>query len=256
VTLDAYPYLAGSTFLGAWIPARVQSGSPAEVVARLSDPALRPGLIAELDRGPRTYVLTAWDEFQISGVGTEANRELEGLRIPDAAARRGLSVGAFICDLLVEERMNVTILAFNGVEENVRRIMTHPAYTVGTDAILVGGSVHPRAAGTYPTVLGTYARDERVISLERAVNAMTGAPAARLGLADRGVIRAGLAADLVLFDAATVGARNSYTDSRVPPAGMPYVIINGVPVKWDDQPTGARPGRILRGDGQGRASAA
>jgi N-acyl-D-amino-acid deacylase len=127
---------------------------------------------------------------------------------------------------------------------------------VGTDAILVGGSVHPRAAGTYPTILGTYARQEGVISLERAVNAMTGAAARRIGLTDRGLVRPGLAADLVVFDPATVAARNSYEDSRVPPAGMPYVIVNGVPVKWDDAPTDARPGRILRGDGKGRARAA
>jgi N-acyl-D-amino-acid deacylase len=94
-----------------------------------------------------------------------------------------------------------------------------------------------------------------VISLERAVQGMTGAPAARMGLVDRGFVRAGLAADLVVFDPTTVAPRNSYDDSRVPPTGMPYVIVNGVPVKWDDQPTGARPGRIIRGDGQGRAFA-
>lgn len=255
VTLDAYPYLAGSTFLGAWIPAHVMAGTTAEAIERLADPERRAALAAEIEVGPRTYVYTDWGEFQLSGVGSEADRDLEGLRIPAAAAARGKGLGDLICDLLVASRMNVTILAFSGVEENVRAVMQHPAYTVGTDAILVGGSVHPRAAGTYPTVLGTYARQEGVISLERAVNAMTGAAAARMGLADRGVVRTGLAADLVLFDPTTVAARNSYEDSRVPPAGMPYVIVNGVPVKWDDAPTGMRPGRIIRGDGQGRASA-
>jgi N-acyl-D-amino-acid deacylase len=256
VTLDAYPYLAGSTFLGAWIPAWVQAGTSDEVVQRLADPELRQGLMAELEAGPRTYVLATWDDFQISGVGSERNRDLEGLRLPAAAAHRGKRLGAFICDLLVEERMNVTILAFAGIEENVREIMRHAAYTVGTDAILVGGTVHPRAAGTYPTVLGRYVREEGVITLERAVQAMTGAPAARLGLVDRGLVREGLAADLVLFDPTTVAARNTYEDSRVPPAGMPYVIINGEAVKWDDQPTGARPGRVIRGDGTRRARAA
>ena len=255
VTLDAYPYLAGSTFLGAWIPAHVMTGTTQEAIERLADPARRAALAAEIEAGPRTYVYTDWGEFQLSGVGSEADRDLEGLRIPAAAAARGKRLGDFICDLLVASHMNVTILAFSGVEENVRRVMQHPAWMVGTDAILVGGSVHPRAAGTYPTVLGTYARQEGVISLERAVNAMTGAAAARMGLVDRGIIRTGLAADLVRFDPTTVAARNSYEDSRVPPAGMPYVFINGVPVKWDDAPTGMRPGRILRGDGQGRASA-
>jgi N-acyl-D-amino-acid deacylase len=253
VTFDTYPYLAGSTFLGAWIPAHVMRGTTDEAIATLSDPERRPQILAEIEAGPRTYVYTDWGEFQIAGAAH--NRDLEGLRIPAAAAKRGRPLGAFIADLLIAEHMNVTILAFNGREENVREVMRHPAWTVGTDAILVGGTVHPRAAGTYPTILGTYARDEGVLSLERAVNAMTGAAAKRIGLVDRGLVRPGLAADLVLFDPATVAPRNSYEDSRVPPAGMPWVIINGVPVKADDQPTGARPGRVLRGNGTGRARA-
>jgi N-acyl-D-amino-acid deacylase len=256
VTLDTYPYLAGSTFLGAWIPAHIMAGSTQQAVETLSDPARRDALAREIEAGPRNYVYIEWDEFQLSGIGAPAYEDLVGLRLPAAAARRGQRLGDFICDLLVAARMNVTILAFNGREENVRRVMQDPGWTVGTDAILVGSSVHPRAAGTYPTVLGTYARQEGIISLERAVNAMTGAPAGRIGLVDRGLVQPGLAADLVVFDPVTVGARNSYEDSRVPPAGMPYVIVNGVPVKWDDAPTDERPGRIIRGDGTGRAAAA
>jgi N-acyl-D-amino-acid deacylase len=99
-------------------------------------------------------------------------------------------------------------------------------------------------------------REQRVLSLERAVRAMTGAAADRLGLTDRGYVREGLAADLVLFDAGRVAARNSYEEPRVAPEGMPYVIVNGEPVKWDDALTGARPGRVIRGDGTGRAAAA
>lgn len=255
VSLDTYPYLAGSTFLGAWIPARVQAGTPDEVAARLADPALRPGLEEEIERGPRTYVLCSWADFQIAGVASERNRDLEGLRIPEAAARRGRPVGRFICDLLVEERMDVSILAFTGIEENVRRVMQHPTWTVGTDAILVGGSIHPRASGTYPTILGRYVREEGVISFERAIRAMTGAPADRIGLTDRGYVRAGLAADLVLIDPETVAARSTYREPRIPPAGLPYVIVNGEPVVWADAPTGARPGRVIRGDGKGRAHA-
>jgi N-acyl-D-amino-acid deacylase len=255
VTLDAYPYLAGSTFLGAWIPERLQAGSPDEIVARLSDPDERPAIVEELDRGPRQFMLLGWEDFVIAGTGSGRNRDLEGLRVPEAAARRGVSVGRLVCDLLVAERMAVSILAFAGVEENVREVMRHPAWMVGTDAILVGGSPHPRATGTYPTVLGTYVRDEGVLPLERAVRGMTGGPARRLGLADRGLVRPGLAADLVLFDPATVAAGSTYEEPLLPPAGMPYVLVNGVPVKWDDAPTGERPGRVIRGDGQGRAAA-
>lgn len=256
VTLDSYPYLAGSTFLGAWIPAHIMAGTTQQAMETLSDPHRRPALEAEIEAGPRDFVYIEWGEFQLSGIGSQAHADLVGLRLPAAAERRGQRLGAFICDLLVASRMNVTILAFNGREENVRRVMQDPGWTVGTDAILVGGSVHPRAAGTYPTILGTYVRDERVIDLPRAVNAMTGAAAKRIGLVDRGLIRPGLAADLVVFDPATVAPGNSYEDSRVPPVGLPFVIVNGVPVKWDDAPTDARPGRIIRGDGTGRSRAA
>jgi N-acyl-D-amino-acid deacylase len=117
---------------------------------------------------------------------------------------------------------------------------------VGTDAILVGASPHPRATGTYPTVLGRYVREEGIVTLERAVRAMTGGPAARLGLGDRGRIEPGLAADLVLFDPGRVGSPATYEHPLASPVGMPYVFVNGQPVKWDDQPTGERAGVVLR----------
>ena len=131
--------------------------------------------------------------------------------------------------------------------------MGDPGYTVGTDSILVGDSIHPRAGGTYPRVLGTYVREEGVLSLVDAVRAMTGAPAERLGLADRGIVRPGAKADLVLFDDTTVSGPASYADPWLPPIGMPYVLVNGEAVKWDDEMTGGRPGHAIRGNGKGSA---
>ena len=254
VTLDAYPYLAGSTFLGAFLPDFVQDGTPDEIVARLRKPEVRRAVVAELDERPKHFVQVGWDVFVISGLGTPTPEALEGQRIPEIATSRGTSVGELVCDLLIEQEMKVGIIAHIGNEENVRTIMGDHTYTVGTDSILVGSSIHPRAGGTYPRILGTYVRDEGVITLERAVRAMSGGPADRLGLVDRGYVRVGQRADLVLFDSANVAGPASYEQPDLAPKGMPWVFVNGEAVKWEDEMTGARPGRVIRGDGKGSAT--
>jgi N-acyl-D-amino-acid deacylase len=254
VTLDAYPYLAGSTFLGAFLPDRVQGGAPDEVVARLRDPRTRAEVVADLDRGPKQFVQVTWDAFAIAGLGRQTASDIVGRRIPEIAASRGRSVGELVCDLLVENDMNVGVIAHFGNEENVRTIMRDPGYTVGTDGILVGGSIHPRAGGTYPRILGTYVREEGILPLERAIRCLSAAAADRLGLAERGYLRPGQRADLVLFDSTTIAGPASYEEPLLPPVGMPFVFVNGEPVKWDDELTGARPGHVIRGDGSGRAA--
>lgn len=254
VTLDAYPYLAASTFLGAFLPEFAQGGSPDEIVARLRQPDVRRAVVAELDLRPKQMFQASWDSFAISSLGTPSVDHIEGRRIPEIAASRDQSIGEFVCDLLIEQRMRVGIVAHIGDEGNVRAIMGDPTYMVGTDSILVGDSVHPRAGGTYPRILGTYVRDEGVMSMERAVRAMSGGPADRLGFSDRGYIRVGRRADAVLFDATRVAGPASYAEPKLAPVGMPYVFVNGEAVKWDDEMTNARPGRVIRGNGQGVAA--
>jgi N-acyl-D-amino-acid deacylase len=246
ITLDAYPYLAGSTFLAAWLPESAQAGTPAEVMARLRDAEQRARIVSELNGGPRTYVVCTWEDFQIAGVRTEQNRSAEGRRLPELAAARAVSVGDLIVDLLLEEEMEVSILAFVGNEDNVREIMRHPVYTVGTDGILVGGAPHPRAYGTFPKLLGEYVRDLQLMSLEEAVRKMTSAAAQRMGIRDRGLLRTGMKADLVVFEPAAVGSPATYADPKRFPTGIPYVLVNGTPVVWDGRHTGATPGRVLR----------
>jgi N-acyl-D-amino-acid deacylase len=253
VTLDAYPYLAGSSFLGAYLPDSVQGRSPDEMVVALRRPDVRAAVVAELDRGPKQFVHVEWSDIAISNLGNSPGQGVVGRRLTEIAATRGVTVGELICDLLIENEMKVGMIAHVGNEDNVRTVMADPNYTVGTDSILVGDSIHPRAGGTYPRILGTYVRESGVLPLETAVRAMSGAPAARLGLVDRGTIEQGKKADLVLFDDTTVAGPASYDDPWLPPIGMPYVFVNGEPVKWDDEMTGARPGRVIRGDGKGSA---
>jgi N-acyl-D-amino-acid deacylase len=143
-----------------------------------------------------------------------------------------------------------------GNEENVRLIMTHPAHMVGSDGILVGARPHPRAWGTFPRYLGHYARDLGIISLENAVRKMTSLPAMRLGFSDRGLIRPGMVADVVCFDPEEVSDRGTYEDPCRIPDGIPYVLVNGVPVVDGGRHTGRLPGRALRRSGGQSASAA
>lgn len=254
VTLDAYPYLAGSTFLGAFLPAYVQGGTPHDIVARLQEPETRRRLIADLNVQPDQWAQASWDMFAISSLGTPSVDRIEGRRIPEVAAYRGQSIGQFVCDLLIEQHMQVGVIVHFGNEDNVRTVMSDPGYMVGTDSVIVGSSIHPRASGTYPRVLGTYVREEGVLTLARAVRAMSGGPADRLGLTDRGYIRPGQRADLVLFDHTAVAGPASYEDPELAPLGMPYVFVNGEAVKWDDEMTDARPGRVIRGRGDGTAA--
>ena len=133
-----------------------------------------------------------------------------------------------------------------GDEDNVQTIMRHPAHLVGSDGLLIGDRPHPRAWGTFPRYLGHYARELGVLTLAECVAKMTSRPARRLGLADRGRVAAGCAADLVVFDADRVADRATYADPQQPAAGIPYVMVNGTLVIDDDRHTGALPGRSVR----------
>jgi N-acyl-D-amino-acid deacylase len=240
VTLDTYPYLPGSTTLAAVLPSWASAGGPAATLARLQDPEavrrIRHAL--EVEGSDGCHGVTAdWDTLQVAGV-----------RDPALAAFTGRYVRDFetFLDLLVRDRLGTTVLQHVGHEDNVRTIMRHRTHTVGSDGLLVGERPHPRAWGTFPRYLGHYVREEGVLGLEDCVAHMTSRPAARLGLRDRGVLRVGAVADLVLFDPATVAARATFEDPRRPAAGIPHVLVAGEFVVRDGGRTRALPGRALR----------
>ncbi|MFI5954322.1 amidohydrolase family protein [Cryptosporangium sp. NPDC051539] len=249
VTLDTYPYLPGSTTLAAVLPSWSATGGPEATLARLSDPAALARIREHLEVTGSDGchgVIAEWDTLQISGVRNPELSEIVGSTIASLATQSGRDPFEVFADVLRRDRLGTTILQHVGHEPNVRRIMRHPRHLVGSDGLLVGGRPHPRAWGTFPRYLGHYAREEGVLGLEECVARMTGRPAARLGLADRGVLNVGAVADLVLFDPATVAAGATFDDPRRPAVGIPYVFVDGVRVIDDGRRTSALPGRSLR----------
>ncbi|WP_380161285.1 amidohydrolase family protein [Kineococcus sp. R86509] len=243
VTLDSYPYLPGSTTLAAVLPSWASEGGPEATLLRLGDPeALRRIRYAlEVEGSDGCHGVTVdWDTVQVSGV-----RHPEIAELADLVGRRITGFEMFV-DVLRRDRLGTTILQHVGHEENVRAIMAHPRHTVGSDGLLVGARPHPRAWGTFPHYLGHYVREEGVLGLEDCVAHMTSRPARRLGLRDRGVLRPGAVADLVLFDPTTVAAGATFEHPRRQAVGIPHVLLGGEPVVADGRRTDALPGRALR----------
>jgi N-acyl-D-amino-acid deacylase len=190
-----------------------------------------------------------WDTVEVSGVADPSLAGYTGRTIARTAAERGEEPFAVARRLLLEDRLGTTVLQHVGHEENVRAIMRHRAHTGGSDGILVGGRPHPRAYGTFPHYLGHYVRELGVLSLEECVAHLTGRPAARLRLPDRGLVREGYRADLVLFDPRTVAAGATFDAPRTPPAGIPHVLVDGRFAVEDGRRTGVLAGRSVRRGG-------
>ncbi|GAA5052703.1 N-acyl-D-amino-acid deacylase family protein [Streptomyces similanensis] len=249
ITLDTYPYTPGCTTLVALLPSWASEGGPERVLARLADGAAAERIRHDLEETGSDGchgVPVEWETIEISGVTAPALAEYVGRTVAESAARRGESPWTVARRLLVEDRLGTTILQHVGHEENVRAIMRHPVHTGGSDGILRGTKPHPRAYGTFPRYLGHYVRELGVLSLEECVAHLTGRPAARLRLPDRGVVREGYRADLVLFDPATVAAGATFERPRTPPTGIPYVLVDGRFVIEDGRRTDVLAGRAVR----------
>jgi N-acyl-D-amino-acid deacylase len=249
ITLDSYPYLPGATTLAALLPSWAAIGGPDALTARLRDPSARARMTADLEvtgSDGNHGVPVDWSAIQISGTRHAANSKQAGLSVAEAAARAGKPPAQFCFDLLLADELGVSCLLHVGNEENVRAILRHPAHLVGSDGLLIGERPHPRAWGTFPRYLGHYTRDEGLLTLEECVAHMTGRAARRLGLADRGRVAPGLAADVVLFDPDTVADQATFEQPRRAATGIPYVLVNGEFVIDDYRRTAAAPGRALR----------
>lgn len=258
ITLDTYPYLPGATTLSAILPSWASSGGTQATLDRLADPAAR----AKIRESVEIYgsdgchgVVAEWDTLEISGVQNPALADYVGKTIKDIAAETGAEPFDVFARILLEDRLGTGILQHVGHEENVQAIMKHRTHTGGSDGLLVGAKPHPRAWGTFPRYLGHYCRELGLLTLEETVHHLSGRPAARLKLHNRGLVREGYAADLVLFDPDTVRDEATFENPRQAAAGIHYVFVNGTPAIDGGQPTGARAGRALRRSPDGRTRA-
>jgi N-acyl-D-amino-acid deacylase len=261
VSADQYPWTAGENGLDANLPLWVRDGGPDKLIARLADPAVRARVRAELHKDDRSWE----NQYQCAGGGkgiliatvvNPALKKYEGQTVADIARAEGKDEVDVIMDLVAADRAHTSNIIFIMDDKDVRAALRHPFVSLCTDsgAEAVDGifgqeKSHPRAWASAPRILGHYVRDEHLLPLEEAVRKMTSLPASRMGLADRGIVRAGMAADLVAFDPEKVRDVSTYTDPLHYSEGIPYVAVNGQLVVDGGKITDARPGRPLYGPG-------
>jgi N-acyl-D-amino-acid deacylase len=251
---DQYPYHASSTWLAALLPYWAQAGGAKAVAERLTDPEMRARLRKDWQENRADWEdrggMRDWSDIVVSQC--DARPEVLGKSIAEIAKAEGQDPLETIFDLIVLSEGQVGGVWFDQSEDNVRTLMRHPMVVVGSDGsslspqgVLGQSKPHPRSYGTFPRVLGRYVREEKVLSLEEAVKKMTSVTAQRFGLADRGVVREGAWADLVLFDADTVADRATFTDPHQYPTGIPCVVVNGKIVIHHGDHTGVLAGQVL-----------
>lgn len=252
VHFDRYPYVAYSTGLSNLFPATARSGGTRAFLQRLEDPGERPAL--EAYAREKVAQLGSWNSVQISSIGAEANSWMKGLRLGDVAAAAGEEPFDLAIRLLREEGGSVGMIGFGMSEENTALILSHPRGMVCSDGSVYApsgplseGVPHPRSYGTFPRVLGHYVREKAVMTLETAISKMTGLPAMKLGLQDRGTIRPGAFADLVAFNPDTVADQATFEDPHRYPVGIEMVVVNGVVTAREGEMTGELAGRPIRG---------
>ncbi|TXT10814.1 hypothetical protein VHUM_02319 [Vanrija humicola] len=258
ITLDTYPYLPGCTTLAALLPSWASAGGPAETLARLNDEMVREKIrvaveVTGCDGGHG--IPTNWDEIEIGSTTHPDLAGYGGRRVSEVARAESRPPISVFFDVLTKDALATSCLMHVGSEANVRAIMAHGTHMGGSDAILHGSTLHPRAWGTFPRFLGHYARDVGIASVPDMVAHLTSRPARRLGVwPHRGAVRVGSAADLVLFNPKTVADMATHAEPTLPAKGIEYVFVNGVAALRGGQTTGARAGVTLRRRADGKVT--
>ncbi|MBI3813502.1 MAG: amidohydrolase family protein [Nitrospinae bacterium] len=250
IACDRYPYTAGNTGLQAVLPDWVFDGGKEKAIERLKNNKIREDIRSEL---LKRYTSNDWDSVMISQVVTDKNKEAEGKTVKKGAELFKKDMLNFIFDILIEENMEVDAIFFSMNEDNMKRILKKDYVMIGSDSgarskdgALGAGLPHPRTFGTFPRVLGKYCRDEKLFDLPTAIYKMTSFPCQRIGIKDRGLIKEGYFADLVIFNPDTISDTATYESSKSYPVGIEYVIVNGRITVKNGGHTGAKAGRVLR----------
>lgn len=261
ISANVYPYTAAENGLDANLPIWVREGGRDRMIARLSDPAVRARVKADVlrqDQGWENQFLCCGGAggILVSSVVNPALKKCEGKTLEQIGREEGKDPIDALMDIVAADRANSEGIDFMMSEEDVRAALRDRLVCLGTDAgaeaedgIFSKEKSHPRAWGSTARILGHYVREEKLLTLEEAVRKMTSLPASRMGLADRGIVRPGMAADLVAFDPFTIADRSTYEDPLHYSEGIPYVAVNGELVVDGGKITQARPGRALRGPG-------
>lgn len=256
VGADMYPYTASATGLDVTMPLWVQAGGQAAWLERLRDPAIRARVVDEMRHPPpgttsRLAAVGSPDNILILGVRTEALKPLVGKTLGAIARERGTSPEDTIIDLVLADGGRLQAAYFMIPEAGVRRVLGRPWVSFGSDGGSVAverdlpGAAHPREFGTFARVLGRYVRDEKALALGEAVRRLAALPAANLGLPDRGRVKPGYMADLVVFDPQAIRDTATYDQPKQYAVGVRDVFVNGVQVLADGRHTGATPGRVV-----------
>jgi len=262
ITANQYPYVRASNNLDACLPLWVREGGVEKMIARLKDPAQRERIKMEME----DPTVTAWENQWYGAGGGDGIllvatfspdlRKYEGKNMAEIGKRLGKDPRDVVMDFVIADKGRSACVISIMTGEDVRTALRHPLVSVCTDSEakaedgpLAESKSHPRAWGAFPRILGKYVREEKLLRLEEAIRKMTSLPASRVGLQDRGILRPGMMADVVVFDPATIRDRATFEDPNHYSVGMKYVFVNGQAVVADGEITSNRPGRALRGPG-------
>jgi N-acyl-D-amino-acid deacylase len=261
VTADTYAYTAWSNSMSAFVPPWAHDGGDAKLIDRLKDPAARARIRKDMDTPSKKWD-NEWDEISgpqdvmITVVQNPAIRKFQGKRLTEVAQAMNKDPMDALFDLLIEDNAFTECAVFGMSEPDVVLALQQPWVSVDNDSsgtspegILGEEHPHPRAYGTFPRILRKYVREEKKLTLEDAIRKFSALPAQRMRLIDRGVLKKGMWADVVVFDPETVRDSATFDDPNRLSDGMQYVLVNGVPVIENGKMTGALPGKVLRGAG-------
>jgi N-acyl-D-amino-acid deacylase len=260
ISADMYNYTAGATGLAASMPPWVQDGGNEAMLERLKDPAtverIKKDMLQPGSNWENLYLHAGPDGVLLASLTEPSLKPLIGKTVAEVAKQRGVTAEQAVIDLVLADQGRSGAIYFLMSEDNVRRQTALPWVSFGSDGeasapegIFLKSSTHPRAYGNFARFLGKYVRDEKVVPLAEGVRRLTSLPASNLGLRDRGLLKPGMAADVVLFDPATIGDHSTFEKPMQFATGVRDVFVNGVQVLKDGSPTGAKPGRFVRGAG-------